>query len=173
VIIPVVLPRALAALRNAGDQKAARGVPAHVTVLFPFLPADALTPDVQSALANLSAETQPFVARFGQVARRGQMVWLVPFDQGPFLRLTAAVQRLWPDYPPYEGLHDELLAHLTLIETGDESAIEAACTTATECGPFEVRVRGLTVITERDAGEWRTRWRLSFGPAPGQHGLDT
>jgi hypothetical protein len=95
----------------------------------------------------------------------------VPIDQGPFVRLTAAVQRLWPDYH-YEGIHDELLAHLTLIETGDVAAVEAACTTATACGPFEVQVRGLTVITETDAGEWRTCWRLPFGPAPGQRGLD-
>jgi hypothetical protein len=126
VIVPIVLPSRLASLRDAGDRMAAHGVPAHVTVLFPFLAVDALTPTVRSALARLAAKSPPFVARFSRVERRQEMVWLVPASQRPFLDLTLAVAALSPDHPPYGGIHDTLIAHLPPIETTDRQARDAA-----------------------------------------------
>ncbi len=163
VIVPIVLPSRLAFLRDAGDRMAARGVPAHVTVLFPFLSVDALTPTVRSALARLAAKNPPFVARFSRVERREETVWLVPTSQRPFFGLTDSVAALWPDHPPYEGVHDTLIAHLTLIETTDGQARDTAWATAVEIGPFDVAVRELTVIAESASGGWRTRWRLPMG----------
>jgi len=163
VIVPIALPPRLAFIRDAGDRMAARGVPAHVTVLFPFLPVDALTPEVLSALAGLAGTAPPFVARFGPVERREDMVWLVPSGQRPFLALTDAVFARWPDHPPYGGAHDELIAHLTLVESPDRGVRDAAWAAATETGPFEAEVRELTVITENASGRWRTRWRLPMG----------
>ncbi len=163
VIIPIALPPRLASLRKAGDPLAARGVPAHVTVLFPFLRVDALTPAVRSTLARLAAHEPPFVARFERVERRGRMVWLIPADERPFLRLTAAVAERWPDHQPYEGVHLTLIPHLTLIETTVSRTRDAAWAAAAEVGPFDVAVRDLTVITEGASGGWRTSWRLPMG----------
>ncbi len=174
VIVPIELPARLAVLRAAGDRLAAGGVPAHVTVLFPFLANEALTPSVRSALARLAARNPPFVARFSRVERREEMVWLVPASQRPFLDLTLAAAALWPDHPPYGGVHDRLIAHLTLVDTTDRVARDAAWAAAQEIGPFEAAVRELTVITESASGGWRTRWRLPMGdratPAPSPTG---
>jgi 2'-5' RNA ligase len=62
------------AIRDQADRMAARGVPPHVTILFPFAPADTLTSDVHVALADLAARRAPFVARFDHVDRRDQTV---------------------------------------------------------------------------------------------------
>ena len=145
---------------------AARGVPPHVTVLFPFLPAGALTPDVHEALAELVARHQPFVTRFEEIERRGHLVWLLPADQQPFLRLTAEVVALWPDYPPYQGVHDELVAHLTLVESSDVEALDAGEAAAKRSGPFDAAATELMVIAEDRRGRWRTRWLIPFGSAP-------
>ena len=163
VIVPIVLPPRLAALRYAGDPLAARGVPPHVTVLFPFLPVAALTPVIRSDLARLAARQAPFTAGFSRVEAREEMVWLVPHDQRPFLDLTDAVATLWPDHPPYGGIHDTLIPHLTLLETTDGQALDAAWAAAVDIGPFEMTVRELTVITENASDTWRTRWRLPLG----------
>ena len=163
VIVPIVPPARLASLRDAGDRMAAHGVPAHVTVLFPFLAVDALTPMARSTIARLAAKSPPFVARFSRVERRQEMVWLVPASQRPFLDLTDAVAALWPDYPPYEGVHERLIAHLTLVETTDRQTRDAAWAEAVEVGPFDVAVHEHTVITETESGNWRTRWRLPMG----------
>jgi hypothetical protein len=37
IIVPITLPEELARLRRAHDSMAARGVPAHVTILFPCI----------------------------------------------------------------------------------------------------------------------------------------
>ena len=162
-IVPIVLPVRLASLRDAGDRMAARGVPAHVTVLFPFLSVGGLTPTVRSSLARLAANSPPFVARFSRVERREEMVWLMPTSQRPFLGLTESVAARWPDHPPYGGIHDTLIPHLTLVETTDGQARDAAWAAAVEIGPFDVAVREITVITECASGGWRTRWRLPMG----------
>jgi hypothetical protein len=80
VIVPIGLPAGLMAIRDQADRMAARGVPPHMTILFPFAPADTLTPDVHVALAALAARTARFVARFDHVDRRDHAVWLVPAD---------------------------------------------------------------------------------------------
>jgi 2'-5' RNA ligase len=163
VIVPIVLPSRLAALRSARDQLAARGVPAHVTILFPFLPVTALTPAIRSDLARLAARQVPFSAGFRRVEVRDAMVWLVPDDQRPFLDLTDAVATRWPDHPPYGGIHDTLIPHLTLLETTDGPTRGAARAAAVDVGPFEMTVRELTVITENASGTWQTRWHLPLG----------
>jgi 2'-5' RNA ligase len=166
VIVPVELPASLLAVRHAGDRMAARGVPPHVTVLFPFLRVDALTSDVHADLASVARMQQQFAARFDSVERREQAVWLLPADQRPFLRLTAAIAARWPDHPPYEGVHDELIAHLTLVETSDVVILGTAWVAASRSGHFDVAVTELTVITEDAGGQWHTHWRLPMGPAP-------
>ncbi len=151
---------------------AARGVSPHVTVLFPFLPVDALTPDVHAALADLAAQRRQFAARFDSVERHDQMVWLLPADQLPFLRLTADVAALWPDFPPYQGVHLELIAHLTLVETSDAETLDTAWAAASKSGRFDAAATELRVITEDEGGRWHTRWQLPFGPAPSRPRLD-
>jgi hypothetical protein len=100
---------------------------------------------------------------FSGVKVREEMVWLVPDDPQPFLDLTDSVAALWPDHPPYGGIHDTLIPHLTLLKTMDGHALAAARAAAVEIGPFETTVRELTVITENASGTWRTRWRLPLG----------
>ena len=97
------------------------------------------------------------------------MVWLVPEEQRIFLRLTAAVAAGWPDYPPYGGVHDKLIAHVTLVESADDAVRVAVRAIAARVGPFAAPAREMRVITEDEAGMWRTRWRLPLGTAsPGR-----
>jgi 2'-5' RNA ligase len=144
---------------------AARGVPPHVTILFPFLPVDALTPSVHAALADLAAKRRRSTAKFDSVERRDQMVWLLPAGRLPFLRLTADLAALWPDHPPYQGVHDELIAHLTLVEAADIQLFDAAWAVASKSGRFDADATELRVIAEDENGRWHTRWRLPLGPA--------
>lgn len=100
VIVPIALPRRLASVRDAGDAMAACGVPAHVTVLFPFVPPDALTPAIRSTLSALVADASSFTVPFDRLERRERRVWLIPSDQLPFENLTVEVSARWPQYPP-------------------------------------------------------------------------
>jgi len=39
---------------------------------------------------------------------------LVPEDPSPFVRMTRAVVRRWPEYPDYSGQHPEIQPHVSL-----------------------------------------------------------
>lgn len=163
VIVQVALPAKLAAQRGAADRMARRGVPAHVTILFPFLHVDELAEPVRSTLAGIAADATPLTARFAHVERHDGTVWLLPADQRPFLDLTTAVAAAWPDHPPYEGIHDELIAHLTLVESPDAGALDAAQDAAVAAGTFETRIDTLTVIVEVAHDRWHPLWHLPLG----------
>lgn len=163
LILPIVLPEALAALRAGADPLARRGVPPHVTVLFPFMPAATLTATLRIALRGLFSDRPSFTARFERLERRDAMVWLLPSDPAPFLGLTAAVAARWPDRPPYGGVHEHLIAHLTLLATDDGPALDRAAAAAGAAAPFEVRVEAVQLIVEDAASTWHRRWQLRLG----------
>jgi 2'-5' RNA ligase len=141
---------------------AARGVPSHVTILFPFLAAAELRATVRSALGGVAAARQPFTARFATPKRAEGSVWLIPDEQRQFLDLTFDVAAQWPDHPPYGGLHaGNLIAHLTLVESTDRDALDQAWAAASEA--FEVSVTELVVIAEDENGYWHERWRVPLG----------
>ena len=63
----------------------------HVTVLFPFLPARGLRPEVRRELASIAADHQPFDVRFAAGRRFPGVVYVGPEPAAPFTRLTEAV----------------------------------------------------------------------------------
>ena len=67
---------AVGAIRLARDSSAARGVPAHITILFPFLPPDQVD---EAALRDLFARFPAFDFTLDRVERfEDGLVWLHP-----------------------------------------------------------------------------------------------
>ena len=112
IIVPVEVPVAVRRLRERLDPAAADGVPAHVTLLYPFMPAEALTDDVRAEIARLVVEQPAFPFALTRVERWPDVVWLAPEPAAPFRRLTERLATAFPDYPPYGGIHDEVIPHL-------------------------------------------------------------
>ena len=104
VLVPAADP-IVGSLRRLHDPIAAHGVPAHVTVLFPFLTAaTACGGEVGAAVSAAVAAVRPFEAAFATVGRfPGGVVWLGPRDGAPFVYLTRALMRAFPGVLPYGG----------------------------------------------------------------------
>src|SRR3954451_4826007 len=84
-------------LRLQHDSSAALGVPAHVTILFPFAEVEDVEED---ALAELFAKFPAFDFELDRVERFDDgLVWLHPEPSLRFSDLTAAVWQRWPDHP--------------------------------------------------------------------------
>jgi 2'-5' RNA ligase len=165
IVVRVAVPPALERIRRRWDKAAAAGVPAHVTVLYPFIaPAD-LDPSVRRALAEIAASHRPFDVRFARVGRFPTVVYLSPDPSEPFTRLTEAISARFPEFPPYQGAFDVVIPHLTITDGAnaplDEIEREAAASL-----PFERRVTTLELLVEDDAGRWRSRWRVRLGVRP-------
>lgn len=115
----ITVPEAEAAVgewRGRYDPSASFSVPAHVTVLFPWIPALQLDEATLADLRHLMAEFEPFEAEFDRIERVPEVIWLRPSPDATFRALTDAVWRHWPDHPPYEGRFDDVIPHLTIAE---------------------------------------------------------
>jgi 2'-5' RNA ligase len=165
IIIRVPLPPALTRLRRQWDWSASVGVPGHVTILFPFLPAAHLGPEVRGELAAIAAANAPFDVRFRRVGRFPDVAYLVPEPAEPFLGLTEAVVARYPGFPPYEGAFDEIVPHLTLADAAS-APLDRIARDAESALPFARRAAALEVILEHQGGRWRTRWRIPLGVRP-------
>jgi hypothetical protein len=151
LIVPV--PEAdphIAGLRVAHDSSAALGVPAHVTILFPFFDVGDVD---EAAVADLISGFPAFDFELDRVDRFPDgTTWLHPSPSLPFVDLTAAVWQRWPERPPYEGLHDEVIPHLTIGETPIDVQLEL---------PIAARARQVTLIEEDEpSGRWTARLHL-------------
>jgi hypothetical protein len=138
-------------LRLAHDGSAQRGVPAHVTILFPFL--DSADVD-EAAVADLISGFPAFDFELDRVERFPDgTTWLRPAPSLPFVDLTAAVWQRWPECPPYEGMHDEVIPHLTVSDSGPiDVQFEL---------PIVARAREVTLIEEDEpSGRWAARLHL-------------
>jgi len=96
--------------------KPSAGVPAHVTILFPFVPAARLDGAVVEALRAVAAVFEPIAYELRETRRFPGVLYLAPVPPEPFLALTDAVASAFPAYPPYEGAFDEVIPHVTAAE---------------------------------------------------------
>ncbi|MFC0550203.1 2'-5' RNA ligase family protein [Planotetraspora thailandica] len=102
--------------RSRFDPSVAYGVPAHVTILYPFLRADRIDAGMLADLRALFAAHAPFDVRFSGCGRFPEVLYLAPDPGRPFADLTEAVAARWPEAPPYGGRFDEVVPHLTVAD---------------------------------------------------------
>ena len=112
--------------RSQYDPAANVGVPAHITVAYPFKPIELLTDDDQTVLTQVLARFHPFEVTFRTTGWFGdEMLFLDPSDGAPVLALIAAVEHAFPDYPIYGGTHEDVHPHVTVGKTPKREALEA------------------------------------------------
>jgi hypothetical protein len=160
--VPFLLPQMLDDLRRRWDRTALAGGGAHVTILYPFLPCEALGPAHRAELAAITGKVPAFEVSFERVRRFADLVWIEPEPADAFAALTTAVVERWPDHPPYGGAFDTLIPHLTLVESAT-APLEAIEEAAIGVAPFVRRAQRLELWCQDAAGRWRPRWRIPFG----------
>jgi 2'-5' RNA ligase len=132
---------------------ASLGIPAHVTLLFPFVPTEVADDALLAELRALFATQSSFSFSLPRVDRFPDVAWLAPVPAAPFRSLTELIVSRYPDYPPYEGIHDEVIPHLTVGMGGPElqDEIDAALTPHL---PIHAEARQVTLLVEDDEGRW-------------------
>jgi 2'-5' RNA ligase len=164
--VVVAVPEAGAAVerwleRTAGF-KPSHGVPPHVTILFPFVPASDLGPPVISAVRAIAGRFPPFAIELRELRRWPDVLYLAPEPPEPFVELTEAFVVAYPEHPPYEGAHDDVVPHLTVAQ-GDPDPIAAAEIDVLPALPIGAWAVELLVLAQRAQYEWDTVARLPLG----------
>ncbi len=167
IVVRVAVPGAIERLRRRWDRAADLAVPAHVTIIFPFMPPEDLDPGVRHALAQIAADHEPFDVRFAGLGRFPGLVYAAPVPSAPFVHLTEAVVARFPDFPPYGGAFDEIIPHLTVAES-TEAPLDDVATEAEAALPFGHRVSRLDVLVQGPDDRWHSLWRIRLGGGRGR-----
>lgn len=143
----------------------ALGVPAHVTVLFPFAPVGRLGQAELDLLSRLFAAVPAFDVRLDRTDWFGASVlWVAPQDPAPFRDLTARVVAAFPCYPPYEGRFDDAVPHLTVGEGGPVDEMRRAEDQIAGRLPVTDRVTVVTLLAESSrGGPWKALASFPLG----------
>ena len=168
VLVPVPeAERVVSRHRARLDGAAALGVPAHVTVLFPFVPPSAITAATLESLAAAVASVGAFDCEFPVTAWFGSdVLWLAPRPDEPFRRLTRAVTAAFPGYRPYGGTIDDVVPHLTVGDrpSGGAADLRAAETEVRPLLPVAAQVGRVWLMTGgAAAGSWRNVAEFRLG----------
>ena len=151
---------------RTSDDKPSIGVPPHVTLLYPFVPSEAVEADVDE-LGALFAESPPFDVSFRELRCWPEMTYLAPDPSEPFSRLTEAIVERWPDYPPYEGIHDTVIPHLT-VAYGDDALLAEVEADVLPYLPVHAHVAEAVLLEELEPDvRWAERARFTLA-APRQ-----
>jgi 2'-5' RNA ligase len=167
LVVPVPEAEAVVGHHRAVlDVAASWGVPAHVTVLYPFLPPDRITADVRTALRGLVASVARFDVTLARVEWFGdRVVWLAPAPDEPFRALTAAVWARFPETPPYGGEHPDLVPHLTVGHDAPLDVLRRAAADVAGSLPVTARISHVHLISgAQEPRSWRGVETFALGP---------
>ncbi|HTQ75247.1 MAG TPA: 2'-5' RNA ligase family protein [Burkholderiales bacterium] len=150
--------RFIAPIRERHDPSAQLGVPAHITVLFPFLAATEFNESAFVALADVAGSTISFQFHLVSVGRFPDVVYLGPKPTQPFAGLSRAVRVAFPGHEPYGGRYTSFIPHLTVAH-GEPSmhGSVAAHLQALMDDIAQIQCTCHTlVLIENSSGRWRT-----------------
>ncbi|MHC5263983.1 2'-5' RNA ligase family protein [Streptomyces sp. UC4497] len=147
---------AVRAWRDRLDPSARAGVPAHVTVLFPFLDEGRIDSSTLAAIGEVIGRHRPFGVRFEHCGRFPEILYLVPEPDLPFRRLTEAVADRWPEAPPFGGQFEEVVPHLTIAQGQDDAVLEETEADLRGRLPVTARVSSVDLIVH-DGTRWQQR----------------
>jgi 2'-5' RNA ligase len=140
----------------------ARGIPAHLTILFPFVAAARADDGLLTSLRALYAPVRPFAYELARVESFPGVAWLAPEPAAPFCELIAATRAEFPDHPPYGDPTLEPVPHCTVGgDEGDENddRMLAAMLAELRDGlgpslPLACRAEAATLLVEQAYGTW-------------------
>lgn len=165
VIVPEVEPL-VRDYRLEHDPSARAGVPAHLTINYPFLPGVNPDPECIQQLTSLLSTFEPFTFSFQGLARFPDVLYLPPVPDIEFKRLIGAVAAHFPESPPYGGTIEHIIPHLTIAQTEDDGILEALEPEISqrlgEFLPMKIQVDQVWLMDNR-SGHWEKRDAFLLG----------
>lgn len=152
---------AVGPLRDLLDVNARLGVPAHVTILFPFAPAAQLDGALVERLEAVVATEHAFDYRFSRTAWfNTDVLWLAPDDPAPFRRLTERIFGAFPSHPPFGGAFAEVVPHLTVGHGAGLVELRAAERRVRPQLPITGRAHAVSLLVQDEVGRWNRKARI-------------
>src|SRR5699024_262401 len=132
--------------RRELDRSAADGIPAHLTVIYPFKPLSDIDEADHERLALIGRAHGPFTLEGTRTAWFGEEVMFVEVSGAQQVHaLTVDVTTAFPEYPPYSGdiPLEQIVPHLTVGAGASAPALRASARAVDDALPFSQEVRAM------------------------------
>jgi 2'-5' RNA ligase len=140
------------------DLSAREGMPAHITLLYPFLTPDQITPETLAALGAIASREPAFSFQLTEIrafrAEKDAALYLAPDPESPFVRLVEAIAARWPEAPPYGGIYDRVVPHLSIAMLDRGAPEEQIRRELSPRLPIPARAEEVWIMARNEAGRW-------------------
>jgi hypothetical protein len=150
-------------LRERHDAAAGAGLPAHITILYPFLPVYRIEFTDLARLSAFFAATPTIAYALTEVRRFPGVVYLAPEPDRPMRELISRLRALYPEYPPYGGKYPEVVPHLTVAQTEEVEVLDEVAAALAGGLPIRCSATEAWLMMEDDQGRWRAGHRFALG----------
>lgn len=159
---PLVRP-----FRDRFDPSAALGVPAHITLLYPFVAPEKIGADIVHQAAECFRGFAPIAFALTEVRRfPADTLYLAPTPDEPFRKLTMAIWQRFPECPPYGGAWLDIVPHLSVGQFADADALRRAAHERAETWKAALPIRGHAneaVLLANTTGRWAVQNSFKLG----------
>jgi hypothetical protein len=156
----------VAPFRSLHDPSAAAGMPAHITLLYPFKVLDQSGAVLLDRLREGFGSMPPFEYSLVSIRRFPQVLYLAPEPDEPFRQLTLAIWRWYPETPPYGGRWPEIIPHLSIAQVADEHVLDRVAYDLARASrgrlPINASAREIALM-DNGSGRWQVRATFSLG----------
>jgi hypothetical protein len=140
------------------------GMTPHVTLVVPFIHAVAIDDGIDRRLRGLFGSFASFDYRLRQLEYfESGVLYLPPEPPRPFVELVSALLEEFPEYPPYEGIHDEVIPHVTVADSDDEALLERIRAEVAPGLPIRCRAEEATLVERGTDLRWNLRASFALG----------
>ena len=154
--------------RARHDPIASRGIPAHITLLYPFVSPEQLDHDAIAKVRDVLAGAAPLDLVLSEVASFPGVVWLKPQPEAPLLQLIGRLRSNYPDLLPYGGKHPEPTPHLTVGQANDpDEFLDLHDRVRARLGPrlpLAFRATHAAIYISHEEHQWHRLDEFALGP---------
>ena len=148
------------------DPSAAQGMPAHITLLFPFLHPDEIDARVQHELQACFAGRPRFHFSLTTIRRfQPGVLYLVPDPDVPFREITRAIWDGYPETPPYGGKFTHTIPHLTVAQVEGRELLDPVAEAFMRASDGKLPIRSTATevaLMDNRSGRWQVRYLFSL-----------
>ncbi|RAK51854.1 2'-5' RNA ligase family protein [Phenylobacterium soli] len=142
-------------MRARHDPAFRQGMPAHLTVLYPFMDPVTIGPTQRGKVAEVFRGFEAFELSFSRIGRFPEALWLAPDPAEAVTAMVEAMVAAFPAYPPYRGQFDTIIPHVTVAQgEGLEMGALEPELRRRFATPVRVKVEAVALFTTV-----RRRWR--------------
>jgi 2'-5' RNA ligase superfamily len=159
IVLPVAEAESLFGdLRQLHDPQARYGVPAHITLLYPFAHPSKVAETV-GPLRRLFGLVPAFEFSLVAVRRFPVTAYLHPEPSATFVRLAEILVSEWPEFPPYGGSFSTVIPHLAIADQATPDTLDQVDASVSPQLPIRCRATEAWLMCSDEQGRW-TRYAV-------------